>query len=159
MTFKRFPGIAEAFWYASQNSEPAFVPVTMFVDDRGWSMMNMLKAVMSEEGQINFSYMHPDVIKAWHRHQLQTDFWITTVGHLKVGVYRDDGTLWSEVIGERKPGMLVIPPNLWHGAATVGTEGVGLLYYVTHAYNASQPDEERRPYDSVEGMSWTTVFH
>ncbi len=32
----------------------------------------------------------------------------------------------------------------------------GLLYYVTHAYDAEHPDEHRRPWDSVEGFPWAT---
>jgi hypothetical protein len=36
----------------------------------------------------------------------------------------------------------------------VGHEPAGLLYYVTHAYNPKQPDEQRRPYDSVAGFPW-----
>ena len=30
----------------------------------------------------------------------------------------------------------------------------GLLYYVSHAYNPKQPDEQRRPHDSVPGFPW-----
>ncbi len=29
-----------------------------------------------------------------------------------------------------------------------------MIYYVTHAYNIANPDEERRTYDSVEGFHW-----
>ena len=42
------------------------------------------------------------------------------------------------------------------GTATVGPESAGLLYYVTHAYDAAHPDEHRRPWDSVEGIPWST---
>jgi hypothetical protein len=36
----------------------------------------------------------------------------------------------------------------------VGPAPSGLFYYVTHAYNPKNPDEERRDYDSVEGFPW-----
>jgi dTDP-4-dehydrorhamnose 3,5-epimerase-like enzyme len=62
--------------------------------------MNQMQGVMSDQGQINFSMQYPGVIKAWHRHALQTDFWMALVGHLKVGVYdQDSHTAWSIVIG------------------------------------------------------------
>jgi dTDP-4-dehydrorhamnose 3,5-epimerase-like enzyme len=76
-------------------------------------------------------------------------------GHLKVGVFDEDaGRAWMLVTGERSPGTVIIPPPLWHGAATVGSVPAGLLYYVTRAYNPESPDEERRAHDSVEGFPW-----
>jgi dTDP-4-dehydrorhamnose 3,5-epimerase len=142
---------------AAAASEPLFMPVTPFADDRGWSLMNMLTGAMSDQGQVNFSMQYPGVVKAWHRHRLQTDFWVCLTGHLKIGVYREsDGVAWLLVTGERRPGALVIPPGLWHGAAAVGPTPAGLLYYVTQAYDQQHPDEQRRPFDSVSGFPWHT---
>jgi len=148
-------GLVPAFEQAKANREPLFVPATLFADDRGWSLMNQLQGVMTPQGQVNYSEMYPGVVKAWHHHTLQTDFWICLRGHLKVGIHREEDSMsWCSVVGEKKPGVLIIPPPLWHGAATVGHEPAGLLYYVTHAYNAKQPDEQRRPYDSIAGFPW-----
>jgi dTDP-4-dehydrorhamnose 3,5-epimerase len=147
--------LAEAFKEATASKKPLFVPATHFTDDRGWSLMNQMQGVMSGQGQINFSMQYPGVIKAWHRHHLQTDFWMTLVGHIKVGVYdQDTGQAWSIVIGEKRPGTVIIPPPLWHGAATVGSTPAGLLYYVTHGYNPQAPDEERAAYDAFPGFPW-----
>ena len=140
---------------AAAAAEPVFVPASLYCDDRGWSIMNQLQGVMSAQGQINFSVMYPNVIKAWHRHRKQTDFWLCLTGGLKVGVYNEDNDQrWMLVIGERRPGVMIIPPPLWHGAATVGPTSAGLLYYVTHAYDPRDPDEDRRAHDSVEGFPW-----
>jgi dTDP-4-dehydrorhamnose 3,5-epimerase len=147
--------LAESFSIATETRAPVFVPSTHFTDDRGWSLMNQMKGVMSGEGQINFSMQYPGVIKAWHRHRLQTDFWMALVGHIKVGVYdQENDKAWSIVIGEKRPGTVVIPPPLWHGAATVGDTPAGLLYYVTHSYNPNEPDEERAEYDRFPGFPW-----
>jgi dTDP-4-dehydrorhamnose 3,5-epimerase len=147
--------IAEAFAKASERGIPQFVPTAHYADDRGWSLMNQLQGVMSSEGQVNFSVQYPGVTKAWHRHAKQTDFWICLTGHIKVGVYdQDSGSAWAIVIGEKRPGVVVIPPPLWHGAATVGDTQAGLLYYVTHAYDPSAPDEERRAPDAFPGFPW-----
>lgn len=146
---------ASAHEQAKQANEPVFVPLTHYADDRGWSLMNLLQGVLRPEGQVNYSAMYPNVIKAWHRHQKQTDFWLCLNGHLKAGVYREsDGKAWLATLGEKRPGILIIPPTLWHGAATIGSETAGLLYYVTHAYDPKAPDEERRAYDSVAGFPW-----
>lgn len=147
--------LAESFTIATESREPVFVPSSHFTDDRGWSLMNQMQGVMSGEGQINFSMQYPGVIKAWHRHRLQTDFWMALVGHIKVGVYdQENDKAWSIVIGEKRPGTVIIPPPLWHGAATVGNTPAGLLYYVTHSYNPAQPDEERAEYDRFPGFPW-----
>ncbi len=135
--------------------EPVFLPIDTYADDRGWSFMNQLQGVLSSEGQINFSVQYSGVIKAWHRHKLQTDFWICLHGNLKAGVFREyDQQAWQIVMGEKRPGVLVIPPSLWHGAAAVGSTNAGLLYYVTHAYNPKCPDEERRSADSIRDFPW-----
>lgn len=147
----------DAHELALAQREPVFVPVMPYTDDRGWSLMNLFNGVMSAQGQVNFSIQYPGVVKAWHRHDKQTDFWACLIGHLKVGVHREsDGASWMIVMGEKRPGVLVIPPPLWHGAACVGSTPAGLLYYVTHTYDAVRPDEHRRPWDSVAGFPWAT---
>jgi dTDP-4-dehydrorhamnose 3,5-epimerase len=147
--------LPEAWEQAKAELEPIFVPAAVFADDRGWSIMNQMLGVLTTQGQINYSVMYPGVIKAWHRHQKQTDFWMGLHGHLKVGVHREtDGKTWLGVIGEKKPGVLMIPPPLWHGAATISHEPAGLLYYVTHAYDPKAPDEDRRAFDSITGFPW-----
>ncbi|MCA9291671.1 MAG: hypothetical protein KDA25_11130 [Phycisphaerales bacterium] len=146
---------SSAWTLAVAEAEPVFVPVHGYTDDRGWSYMNLLNGVLAPEGQVNFSAQYPGVVKAWHRHRHQTDFWMCVTGNLKAGVYReDDGAAWCVVIGEKRPGVLVIPPTLWHGATPVGPTTAGLLYYVTRAYDARQPDEERRSWDGIEGFPW-----
>jgi dTDP-4-dehydrorhamnose 3,5-epimerase len=135
--------------------EPIFVPARHFTDDRGWSLINLLQGILSPQGQVNYSVMYPGVVKAWHRHRKQTDFWVVLNGHLKMGMHREsDGKTWLAVGGEKRPGVLIIPPSLWHGAATVGPDPAGLLYYVTHAYEPKAPDEDRRAYDSIAGFPW-----
>lgn len=150
-------GWKEAYEAAVKVGEPVFVPQRHYCDDRGYSLMNLLGGVLSSEGQINFSVQYPGVVKAWHRHQHQTDFWVCVSGHLKAGICAADRSrAWVVVMGEKKPGVLVIPPTLWHGAATVGPNPAGLLYYVTRAFNPASPDEERLAWDGVAGFPWET---
>ena len=140
---------------ALRTREPVFVPIDIFTDDRGWSAMNLLSGVLRAEGQINFSLQYPDVVKAWHCHSKQTDFWLCAVGNIKAGVHRaEDQSTWMLVTGEKRPGVLIIPPGLWHGATAVGNQPAGLLYYVTHAFDPQNPDELRRPWDSIDGFPW-----
>jgi len=148
--------LKDAFDAAVREAAPIFVSSLIYADDRGWSLMNQLQGVMSPQGQMNFSMMYPGVIKAWHRHQEQTDMWIGLTGNLKVGVYCEKTQRkWLSFIGAKRPGVMIIPPPLWHGVATVGHEPGGLLYYVTHTYDPAHPDEERRAHDSVADFPWT----
>jgi len=150
-----FEGPVERAWDGAREAlEPVLVPIRAHADDRGWSYMNLMVGVLGG-GQINVSTQHPGVVKAWHRHQKQTDFWVAIGGHLKVGVWReDDGACWHAVIGDRRPAIVVIPPSLWHGAATVGPDPATLLYYVNEVFDPEHPDEERRPHDALAGFPW-----
>ncbi len=153
---RRFEGdLKDAHESAVAQCEPVFVQASIFADDRGWSIMNQFQGILDSQGQINYSVVYPGVVKAWHRHERQSDLWLGLMGHVKVGVHsQDEDRSWLAVIGEKNPGIMVIPPPLWHGMATVGNTPAGLLYYVTVSYNASNPDEQRRPFDSVEGFPW-----
>ncbi len=151
--------IEAAHELALTQREPVFVPASIYADDRGWSVMNLFQGVLTPQGQINFSLMYPGVIKAWHRHEKQTDFWLPATGQIKVGVQREeDGQTWMLVTGEKHPGITIVPPKLWHGAATVGHEPAGLFYYVTRRYDPADPDEQRRAYDSIDGFPWTVTM-
>ncbi len=147
--------LRQAWDAAREKIEPIVFPLAFFTDDRGFSLMNLMQGVVEPSGQVNFSVQYPGVVKAWHAHRLQTDFWVCVQGHLKVGCYREsDHTAWAVVTGERRPAIVIIPPPLWHGAATVGPTPASLMYYLTHAFNPHQPDENRRAWDSVVGFPW-----
>lgn len=149
--------LAVAARIAKEREEPILFPVAVFADDRGWSMVNQFQSVLSPAGQVNYSVQYPGVIKAWHRHQKQTDFWLCIRGMIKVGIHRDcDNRAWMAIVGEMSSAVIVIPPMLWHGVATIGPDPAGLLYYVTEAYNPDAPDEERRAWD-VTDFPWQQV--
>lgn len=138
--------LPSAIVQAHSDLEPVFYPTPVYQDDRGWSMMNLLRASYFpdplDSWQINYSVTHPGVIKAWHRHNTQTDYWMVLNGDLKVAV-TDEKKMWTFVIGEHNPGILIIPPTLWHGCYNHTPTPVGLLYLVTKEYDASEPDESR----------------
>jgi dTDP-4-dehydrorhamnose 3,5-epimerase len=156
LTIPTFTGdLAAAHDDARRAVEPRFVPAGTYVDDRGWSLMNLMQGVLGPEGQINYSVVYPNVIKAWHRHQRQTDFWMCVQGHIRVGVCRDeDKQVWQLITGEKRAGIVIIPPPLWHGVAAVGPTQAAMFYYVTHAYDPKNPDEQRRGFDSIDGFQW-----
>lgn len=110
-------------------------------------------------GQLNHTKMYPEVIKAWHIHKNQVDWWYVPAGCLKVGLsdQRPDSVTYGKTItlfmGEdHEPAVLRIPPGVAHGCKAVG--GVTHLIYVTsRMYDPT--DEGRLSHDDAAiGYDW-----
>jgi len=98
--------------------------------------------------------MFDEVIKAWHLHQIQTDYWYVANGVLRVGLcdLRPDSPTNKKtmdfLMGElQPPALLKIPPGVAHGCKTVQGP-VHLLYLTSHTYNPN--DELRISYDDPD---------
>ena len=107
-------------------------------------------------GDINYSFIYPGAIAAWHRHKKQTDYWHVLRGSLKVGLYDERAKKLTFVYlhdGDRR--TLVIPPFIWHGWRNLDPVETILSYYITEKYDAKNPDEDRAPVGSF-GEDWET---
>lgn len=105
-------------------------------------------------GQWSHSLMFNGVIKAWHFHRIQTDWWYVVGGVMRVGLCdmrRDSGTYkmtMDFLMGDFQPSWMVkIPPGVAHGCKAVQGP-VHLLYVTSHTYNPE--DEIRIPHDDPE---------
>jgi dTDP-4-dehydrorhamnose 3,5-epimerase len=113
-------------------------------------------------GQLAHSFMHKGVIKAWHIHKTQIDWWYVSKGTLHVALYdmRKDsptyGVLNTYTLGEGGRDIeLKIPCGVAHGCKVISVESE--LFYVTSSvYN---PDEEGRiPQDDQNiGYDWSKI--
>ena len=98
--------------------------------------------------------MFDNVIKAWHYHEIQTDWWYVVSGVLRVGLcdLREESGTYKHtmdfLMGDLQPArVLKIPPGVAHGCKTVQGP-VHLFYLTSHVYN---PDDEIRiPHDDPE---------
>jgi dTDP-4-dehydrorhamnose 3,5-epimerase len=113
-------------------------------------------------GQTYFTTTYPGVVKAWHYHRRQTDHFCVIRGTVKIGLYdaRDDspthGTVHEIYLGEHSPGLVRIPPGIYHGWMCVGCEEAIIVNVVSEAYNHAQPDEFRtHPHDNDIPYDWT----
>ena len=104
--------------------------------------------------QWSHSLMYDSVIKAWHYHNLQTDWWYVASGVLRVGMcdMRADSPTHKQtmdfLMGDHQPPRVVkIPPGVAHGCKTVQGP-VNLFYITSHVYNPE--DEIRIPYDTPD---------
>lgn len=141
-------------------------PLTRHVDDRGYLMevMRSDDELFQKFGQVYVSACFPGIVKAWHCHRLQFDFFCCLAGNLKVGLFDDRegsptrGETHSVVIGDLRPALIRIPPLVWHGFAAVGSETAVVLNVPTELYNYREPDELRRdPFDPAIPFQWHTA--
>ncbi|MCP4229852.1 MAG: dTDP-4-dehydrorhamnose 3,5-epimerase [bacterium] len=133
-------------------------------DERGW-LMEILRnddPDFKEFGQVYVTVAYPDVVKAWHYHKVQTDYFAVVAGMAKVALYdgRDDsptqGAVLEIFMGERNPLLLVIPPGVMHGFKAVGDNKAYLINCPTELFNYDEPDEYRvDPYDNDIPYDWT----
>jgi len=112
--------------------------------------------------QISHTVTYPGVIKAFHWHKYQTDYWYCVVGNIRVGLVDirpgspTEGEKMSICIGEWGRKVIKIPPGVAHGYQVLGQEPAQLIYYTTEPYNPAQPDEERIAWDDPAlGFDWT----
>jgi dTDP-4-dehydrorhamnose 3,5-epimerase len=131
-------------------------------DDRGYvtEIFRSDEEHFEQFGQAYLAACYPGVVKAWHRHQRQTDHFYAVRGTLKVGLYddREDSPTRGEyqvvMLGERGlDAQLVIPAGLWHGMMAVEVFSV-MLNIPNQLYDYDDPDEERAPWDAFEDI-WT----
>ena len=110
-------------------------------------------------GQWSHSVMYQGVIKAWHLHRVQVDWWYVSGGCLRFGLcdLREESRTFKAtmdfMMGDHQPVAVVrIPPGVAHGCKVV--QGPASLFYITsHVYNPN--DELRIPHDDPDiGFDW-----
>ena len=110
-------------------------------------------------GQWSHSLMHTGVVKAWHIHRKQTDWWYVCNGVVKAVLHdtRPDSPTHREtmefLMGDNQPArVLRVPPGVAHGCKCLS--GPANLFYVTS--NVYDPEDEGRiPHDDPEiGYDW-----
>lgn len=140
----------------------AFKSLKTFPDERGF-FRELLRAddpfLAEGFGQWGLSRMYQGVIKAWHLHKLQTDWWYAASGVLRVGLFdlREGsptrGATMDFLMGDnQEPRILKVPPGVAHGCKVV--QGPADLFYITsRVYDPK--DELRIPHDDPAiGFDW-----
>lgn len=93
------------------------------VDDRG-KVMHMIRAdspLFKKFGEIYFSVVNHDAVKAWKRHLKMTQHIAVPVGSIRLVIYDNRegsisfGKLEIIEIGENNYALVRIPPLVWYG--------------------------------------------
>jgi len=103
----------------------------------------------------------PELIKAFHWHRKQWDYWDIVQGNARVVLVdlregsATQGQIQSLILGEHAPRMVAIPPFVAHGYQVLDLRDVILNYYVTEPYDPADPDEGRIPWNDPRiGFDW-----
>jgi dTDP-4-dehydrorhamnose 3,5-epimerase len=140
-----------------------------WADQRGYFIEQLKRGDLDDEGrpfiperpfaQMSRSLAYarggnpPELIKAFHWHKRQWDYWDIVQGNARVVLVdlRDEsptsGRIQSVILGENAPRMVAIPPLVAHGYQALDLRDVVLTYYVTEPYDPGDPDEGRIAYD------------
>jgi dTDP-4-dehydrorhamnose 3,5-epimerase len=93
--------------------------------------------------------VRPGRIKGWGMHKLQADRYAVLCGSLRVVLH--DGRIDAASYGrfaefhftDATPGLLRIPPGVWHADQNWGETDVRVVNFPTRAYDHEQPDKYR----------------
>lgn len=96
----------------------------------------------------------PGRVRAWGLHRASTDRLFVVRGLVSIVLF--DGRLASPTYGfvnefkvnERIPGLLIIPPDIYHGWKNIGTDEAFIINMPTSTYDHDHPDALDLPYDS-----------
>ncbi len=106
------------------------IPLKQIFDERG-KVMHMLRADnqhFDKFGEIYFSCIHPNAIKAWHLHKEITLNYAVVSGQIKFVLYddREESKTRGEInelfLSPENYSLVKVPPGIWNGFKGVGGE-------------------------------------
>lgn len=113
-------------------------------------------------GQLSHSYMHKGVVKAWHYHITQTDWWYVARGVLHVALYdmRKKSSTF-QLINEFEAGegfsniIIKIPPMVAHGCKVISSDAE--LFYITSRIYDTREEGRIEYNDKSIGYDWNKI--
>jgi dTDP-4-dehydrorhamnose 3,5-epimerase len=133
------------------------------VDDRG-AIFHMLRnddPDFQKFGEIYFSKIHPNVVKAWHHHSLMTLNYFVVVGSIQLGLWdgRKDSPTYGKsqtiFLDEQVPQLAIVPPGVWNGFKGLGAVSSIVANCATEPHTAGEIT--RKPFDDPSfRYDWST---
>jgi dTDP-4-dehydrorhamnose 3,5-epimerase len=106
--------------------------------------------------QVFQSTLLPGRLSAWHAHAVTTDRLCAPQGLVRLVLYDaragspTRGLVNELRLGSVRPGLVVIPPGVWHGVQNVHDGPSAVVNLVDRAYRYADPDHWRLPPDTPE---------
>jgi dTDP-4-dehydrorhamnose 3,5-epimerase len=140
-------------------------PYQLWPDDRGYFLevarfgQGLVTKFSPTSTQVSAALNYPGIIKAFHFHKFQTDYWVPAAGLLQVALVdlrRGSSTFGMKntlYLGALRPWQLLIPPGVAHGYKVIGEQPSVLIYLTNRIYDPK--DEGRIPYnDAAIAYDW-----
>jgi len=140
----------------------AVKPLRRIPDERGY-IMHMLRSDAPEFerfGEIYFSAIYPEAIKAWHLHKVMTLNYAVVVGMIKLVLYdgRESSPTYGEIqelfIGQENYQLVKIPPYVWNGFKAVGGQMAIVANCSTYPHDPKEI-ERKSPFDPSIAYDWS----
>ncbi len=144
-------------------------PYALWPDDRGYflEIARLGQGLVSDfpptGSQVSAALNYPGIIKAFHFHRFQTDYWVPAAGLLQVALVdlrrgsKSYGAKNTFYLGALRPWQLLIPPGVAHGYKVIGEQPSVLVYITNRTYDPK--DEGRIPYnDSSIAYDWELQY-
>jgi dTDP-4-dehydrorhamnose 3,5-epimerase len=132
-------------------------PFPVWPDDRGYFLevarlgQGLVSDFPTGSTQVSAALNYPGIIKAFHYHKFQTDYWVPAAGLLQVALVdlrrgsRTYGAKNTLYVGALRPWQIRIPPGVAHGYKVIGEQPSVLVYITNRLYDPK--DEGRIPYN------------
>jgi dTDP-4-dehydrorhamnose 3,5-epimerase len=140
-------------------------PFPLWPDDRGYflEIARLGKGLVADfpvdSTQVSAALNYPGIIKAFHFHKFQTDYWVPAAGLFQIALVdlrresRTYGAKNTFYLGALRPWQLLIPPGVAHGYKVIGEQPSVLVYITDRTYDPK--DEGRIPYnDTAIAYDW-----
>ena len=120
-------------------------------DERG-KLMEILRSdegIFQKFGQVYMTTAYPEVVKAWHYHKKQDDYFTCISGTMLLALYdaREHSSTYKEIndftVSLDNPLLIKIPKLVYHGFKCIGDKEAIVINVPTLPYNHKEPDEYR----------------
>lgn len=136
-------------------------PLKQIHDERG-KVMHMLRSTdpyFEKFGEVYFSWIYPNVIKAWHKHSIMKMNYAVPIGCIKLVLFDDRkdsetfGGIDEFFLNSENYYLLTIPNGIWYGFRAVGNESAMIVNCSTIPHDPSEI--VRIPYnDTLIPYNW-----
>ncbi len=109
--------------------------------------------------QVHMSTTLPGRVRAWGLHRASTDRLFVVRGLVRIACYdgRTDSPTFGRIneitLSERNPGLITIPPDVYHGWKNIGVDEAVVINMPTSRYDYDAPDALDLPWDSPEARA------
>ena len=156
------PGIGKIILSPEDANLIAGVQINAFPiwpDDRGYFLevarfgQGLVADFAPTSTQVSAALNYPGIIKAFHYHRFQTDYWVAAAGLLQVVLVdlrtnsRTFGVKNTLYVGALRPWQVLIAPGVAHGYKVIGDQPSMLVYVTSRIYNPR--DEGRIAYNDT----------